>query len=279
VADLRSTIRQRLGRLMDGDDAIVATPSSEALTTTTFGCAALQVYPDDYFDDYHGRFYSGTHKDTNFTVTNFEKLDANNQKGVVTFAPALSTAVDATDLFELYPGYRPTEMNDAINEAISMVEEEALKDKVDESIVIVASTFEYLIPATLLYIDQVIQESGTAGRYSVSDNLIDIRHWGILRQASPQLWFDNNYVSLTGGRHLRLVGQSVQAQLSLDADLCNINRTFLIYQAKALLHQSRIKGQGADFEEHQSQMTLAQAMADRQRRQIQVAGRGRQVTS
>jgi hypothetical protein len=263
---------------MEGADAIVATPSSDVLTVSTFSSADLEVYPDGYFDDYHGRFFNGKHKDTNFTVSSFLKLDVNQNKGVITFAPALSSAVVVGDLFELYPNYRPTEMNDAINESIAMVEQEALQDKIDESIVLVTSTFEYLIPTGLLYIDQVYQESGTAGRYSVSGDLIDIRHWGIKRQANPQLWFDNNYVSLTAGRHLRLVGQSIQSQLSLDDDLSSINRTFLVYQAKALLHQSRIKGQGADFEEHQTQMGLAQQMASTQRRQVQVAGRGRKVT-
>ena len=278
MADALYTIRQRLGRLMDGDDAIVGTPSGDALTTSTFGVSTLQMYSDGYFDDYYGRFYAGTHKDTNFTVDTFDQLDNNEKKGVIAFTPALSTAVDTTDLFEVYQNYTPTEMNDAINEAISMVEGEALQDKIDESILVVGNTFEYGIPAGLLYIDQVYQESGTGGRYSASGNLIDIRHWSILRRPSPQLWFDNNYVTLTAGRHLRLIGQSIQPQLSLDTDLSDINRTFLIYQAKALLHQSRINGQGADFEEHRTQMTLAQQMADRQRDKIHVAGRGKKVT-
>jgi hypothetical protein len=263
---------------MDGEDTMVGTPSSDALTTTTFASGDLQTYLDGYFDDYYGRFYSGTHKDTNFTVTKFEQLDVDQKKGVITFAPALSTAVDVSDLFELHQNYRPVEMNDAINESITMVEGEALQDKVDESLIVVASTFEYLIPAGFLYIDQVYRESGTAGRYSQSDGLIDTRHYSILRQSPSRLWFDMNWVNLTAGRHLRLVGQGVQAQLTVDADLAHINRTFLIYQAKALLHQSRITGRGADFEEHETQMKLAQTMAGEQRKQIRVAGRGSKVT-
>lgn len=278
MADPLYTTRQHLGRLMEGDDAVVGTPSSEALTVSTFGVSALQVKADGYYTDYYGRFYKGTHKDTNFTVTNFEQLDVNERKGVVTFAPALSTNVDTSDLFELYQRYTPEEMNLQINEAISMVEEEALQDRIDESILVVASTFEYAVPVGMLYIDQVYQETGVGGRYSPSNDLIDIRHWNILRRANPQLWLDYDRVTLTGGRNLRLVGQSIQAQLVLDADESSINRTFLVYQAKALLHQSRIRGRGADFEEHEAQMRVAQQTADRQRRQIQVAGRGRKVT-
>jgi hypothetical protein len=262
---------------MEGDQALRGTPSSSILKTTQFSSDDLQVYPDDYFNDWHGRFYSGTHRDTNFTVTDFAKLDDDNNKGVITFAPALSEAAVVGDVFEMYPDYTPSEMNDAINLAISMVEEEALKDQIDETILIVSSTFEYLIPDGLLFIDQVVQESGTAGRYSISENLIDIRHWGILRRSDPQLWFDNNYCRLTAGRHLRLIGQGIQSQLSADDNLCSVNQTFLVHQAKALLHQSRIRGQGADFDEHQSQMQVAQAMADRQRAHVQVSGRGKRV--
>jgi hypothetical protein len=277
MADSLATIRQRLGRLMEGEDAILGTPGS-ALTTSTFASDDLQVYPDDYFNDWHGRFYSGTHKDTNFTVTDFAKLNVDENKGTVTFAPALSAAADATDLFELYQNYTPPEMIDAINESIEIVASGILQDKIDESIITAARTFEYLIPSGLLYIAQIYQESGTAGRYSASDNLIDTRHWSILRQATPQLWFDNNYVNLTTGRRLRLVGQAIQSQLTIDTDICNINRALIIYQSKALLHQSRIRGQGAEFEQHRSQMALAQQRADTLRDRLQVGARGQKVT-
>ena len=84
TAEARSAIRQLLGRLMHGSDAITGTPSSSVLKVGQFSSNDLQVYPDDYFLDWHGRIYAGDHKDTDFVVTDFEKTDVDNKKGVVT---------------------------------------------------------------------------------------------------------------------------------------------------------------------------------------------------
>ena len=251
-------------------ETITGTPDTN-LAVGTFGCAKLALYADDYFNDWHGRFYSGTHKDTDFDVVDFAKT-----AGVTTFDPDLSSAVVVGDLFEMYPpDFTPEDFNSAINLAISMVEEEALQDKVDATLEVAASTYEYDIPTGFRYIDQVFQESGTANRYSPSANLIDVRHWRILHGTTPRLWFDDNYVSLTTGRNLRLVGQGVQAQLSLDADTCAILKSFIIYQAKANLHFSRVDEQG---DAHFKKMIAAQTVADKERQHIGVAGRGKRVS-
>ena len=142
-----------------------------------------------YFNDWHGRFYSGTHLNTDFDVVDFAKT-----AGVVTFDPDLGSAVVVSDLFEMYPDFTPAEINDAINMAISMVEEEALQDKVDVTLVVAASTYEYTIPTGFVFVDQIFQESGTADRYSPSGDLIDVRHWRILDGSTPKIWFDNNEI-------------------------------------------------------------------------------------
>jgi hypothetical protein len=263
---------------MHGDDAITGTPSSGILKKGQFSSDDLAAYPDDYFDDWHGRFYGGAHRDIDFAVTAFEKEDNNQNKGVIAFTPDLSEIATVGDLFEMYPDYRPAEINDAINQAITMVEDEALQDVVDASIAIVASTFEYNVPSDLVFIDQLYQETGTAGAFRPSRDAIDYRHWRVLHDTPPRIWFDSNYTSLTTGRKLRLVGQRRQSQLVLDSDMCSIRTTFLVYQAKALLHLSRIRGQGADSEQHTTEMAVAQGMADRERVLVRVAGRGRVVS-
>ena len=263
-------LRQAVIRLMG--EVITGTPGG-SLAVNTFGCPALAIYENDYFNDWNGRFYLGTHKDTSFVVTAFVKSG-----GVVTFAPALGSAVVVGDLFELYPpDFKPEEINNAINLSISMVEQEALQDKVDATLVVAASTYEYDIPTGFLYIDQIFQESGTSDRYSPSGDLIDVRHWRILPGTTPKLWFDNDYITLTAGRKLRLVGQGIQAQLALDASTCSVNPAFIIFQAKALLHQSKIRGTGAEFGEHTTQANLAKANAENERRRLRVAGYGRKV--
>ena len=241
------------------------------LAINTFGCPALAVYADDYFNDWFGRFYAGTHKDTPFVVTDFTQVG-----GVTTFSPGLSVKTDATDLFELLPpDFSTEEINDAINSAISLVEKDALEDKVDNSIQIVASVYEYPIPDSFLYISEVYQEESTTGRYSPSAGRVDARHWEILHGSPAKLWFNHSWVSLTAGRHLRLVGQKKPGQLTLDADLCNISPTFLVYQAKAHLHFSRVNEEG---DNHFQKMVVAQSRADAERVHIRVAGQGRKVS-
>ena len=267
TATSRFSLRQSIARLMG--EVFTGTPSG-GFEVNSFQCSALAVYENDYFKDWFGRFYSGTHKDTDFVITAFAKAN-----GVITFSPSLGTAVDATDLFEIYPDFKPQEFNDAINLAISMVEEEALQDKVDATLTVADSTFEYTIPTGFVFIDQIFQESETADRYSPSMNSIDTRHWRILHGTTPKLWFDHNYVSLTTGRKLRLVGQAVQAQLSLDASTCSISKAFITYQAKANLHFSRVDEQG---DAHWNKFQAAQTVAIQERAHISVSGRGKKVS-
>jgi hypothetical protein len=272
----RYTVRQALGRVLHGVDAVVGVPKS-SLTKSTFGVDALGVYEDDYFNDWYGHFYDGPLKDTEFSVTDFDKAgpDVASDLGILTISPDRATAVTALDLFEIYPDFSPVEMNEAINLAISMVELEALVPLVDGTLIVASNTWEYSVPEGIAYIDRIYQESNNSGRYSALDNGIDYRHWRIL--PGRTLWFDNAYVSLAAGRSLRLVGQKAPAQLSLDADTTEVGKAFLVYQAKALLHQSRIRGRGSDFDEHDSQMRLAQIIADRERAHIRVASFGRKV--
>ena len=418
-------LRQQVARLMG--EMVTGTPSG-SLDVNTFGCPGLAIYDNDYFKDWNGHFYSGTHKDTSFVVTGFVKSG-----GVVTFVPALGSAVDATDLFELYPpDFKPEDINAAINLAISMVEAEALQDRVDESLIVdnlltdsdmsiwksssvltywntsgagllirdsgmgaggglyiarmlnaasnpfalqqdnyllnyagkgvsasahvycmtaarvrlqltdgvttwnsnyhggtgwewlnidgvtlstipptvsvstrietghtliayVAQTrlisaekvYEYPIPAGFYMIEAVTPESSIPTKYNIADRL-DPKSWRIMR--APQwvhdpdhpdmrnLWFNRNLVSLTANRKLRLEGQGMPAQLALDASTCSVNPAYIIFQAKALLHQSRIRGTGAEFGEHTTQANLAKANAENERMRLRVAGRGRKVS-
>ena len=262
------TLRQRVGRLMGA--MVTGTPSG-TYTTTGMDTTELPVYVDDYFNDWHGRFYAGPNRNTNFEVTDFAK-----SSGHLTFSPAATTVV-AQDLFELHMDFTPLEMNDMINLAISRVEEEALQDIVDETIQVKDDIYEYTIPTNIYSIDRIYEESSTADRYSASDDLIDVRHWRVLRGSPAKIWFNNDYVSLTADRNLRIVGQAKQAQLSEDDDTCDINQMFIVYQAKALLHESRIRGEGSGFAGHTTQAQLAQARADEERSRLSVALRGHRV--
>ena len=264
-------LRQRVGQLTNGE-GLVGTPDG-GYSTTGFNSADLAAYPDDFFNDWHGRFYAGKDKGTNFEVTDFAKT-----AGATIFSPALSSAAEAGHKFELYQHFSPLEIGNMINVSISMVEREALIDSVDETLKVLSSTtYEYTVPAGFAFVDEIYLEQSTAGRYSVGENLIDYRHWRVLNSTPSRIWFDPSWVSLVAGRKLRLVGQAVQQQLVDDEDLCAINQAFIVYQAKALLHESRIRGPGSDFEAHSTQMALAQSRADAERVGLRVTATGRKV--
>lgn len=276
-------ICERLARMMG--EAVVGGVPDGTLSTTTFDCADLAIRSDGYYDDYYGRFRSGPLVGTSFTVTAFDQsaiAGNTTTRGKVTFTPPASAAVTAADIFYLSMDYRPEEFIDAVNLAIAMVSQEALSDATNDSLVVATDAsgdtlYEYDVPPGIDYIEQVYMESADSGRYSHVNNRIDERQWRIRRGSTPRLWFDDDLVSLTEHRHLRLSGQKYATELSLDSDETTINPGWLVFQAKALLHQSRIRGEGADFEEHRSQMRLAQAMADSQRHLVKVMPRGVRV--
>lgn len=268
--------RQLLGRLMHGDDVLVGVPATK-LTTTTMGVTRLSIFDDDYFNDWYGRFFLGPLADNDFVIDDFDQLvEPALTDGLITFKPTMSSAVTTQDQFEAYPDFSPAEMNDAINLAIASVEEECLQDKRDETITVVSSTtYEYDLPAGFSYIQSIVMEQGTSGRFSTSLDTIDRRYWRILRGSPPKLWFDSNYVSLTAGRKLRILGQQGPAQLTKDGDLCLVDQAYVIYQAKANLHLSRISELG---DEHDKKMVVAQSRAHEERRGVMVAGVGEKVS-
>lgn len=405
-----------------GDVAMVTGVPSGGFSTTGFQCSSLVLDETGFYEDWWLRFYLGTHKDATRLVTTFTQLN-----GAFVFSPAVTGAIDATDLFELHRDFSPEEINNAINLAISMVETEALADKVDESLVVndlltdglfelwtdsstlinwtkggtgtltrestikvegsysakltntvgnavwlyqsisnpklfagqkaslyarvntntadrvrlsltdgvttwysdyhdgtgwreaesdpwlsienvTLSTaltaltasirvetgaaidayvdkmwlvsgskiYEYSIPTGFYTIDNIIPESSTVDRFNVEDAL-DARGWQILGTTTKKLWFDKNWVTLPSGRRLRLEGQQKPGQLSLDADTTDVSAAYIIQQAKALLHQSRVTGTGGVSERHDTQMVLAQGLADRERRKVYIAPRGQIV--
>ena len=58
-----------------------------------------------------------------------------------------------------------------------------------------------------------------------------------------------------------------------------MSEVFIVQQAKAFLHQSRILGGGAEFGDHRTQMAIAQTIASAERGRLLVAGLGQQVGS
>jgi hypothetical protein len=264
-----SDLLYKLARLMS-ENTIKGVPDSN-LATTTFGENQLSPYPDDYFNDYHGRTYEGTHRGSNFVVTDFATT-----AGVVTVKVAQAVAYDKSDKFFMLPDYPVQDLIDAINLAISMVETEALESAVDDNLKVISGVFEYDVPKDFHSIEHIIQEASTADQYRFESGMRNNRHWDILNGFEPKIWFDPDLVSLTAGRNLRIMGQKVASQLNEedDDDTTLVPTAYLLYQAKANLHSAR-----ADDlkDEHQRKYVLAQNRADMERVHVQVPARGRTV--
>ena len=269
------TLRQRLAWMMAGESLTgVPAAAPPTLTTDTFGVSAFQSYGDDYFNDWFGRFYDGPKAGTDFVISDFEQLN-----GKLVLATAVSSVILVTDKFEMYPEYSPEELGRAINLAISSVEGEALEDAIDDTIALSSTMFEYEVPAGISHIEALYREGELSGRFSLKDDLISPRHWNLKRMGTKaQIWFDPTYAALPNGRHLRIIGQRKPSQLVRDSDVSNINELFVLEQAKAFVHQGRVRGSNADFEGHERQMGIAQQMADRERSRVRVSGRGHQVS-
>lgn len=433
-----SAIRQSIGDLMGAGDAamIMGTPTG-TYSTTGFAASGLGAYETDFFKDWNLRIYAGTHKDTsNKIITAFT-----TSTGLFVFSGALAVAIDATDLFELHRDFTAEEINRKINLAINMVENEALSDKVDETLIandvltdglfeiwssssaltnwtkggtgtlaqessikregsysakltntvsnafwiyqaisnyalyagktaslyarvncatadrarirltdgvntwnsdyhdgtgwresasppylkienVTLSTlateltasfrietgtainayvdkmflvcgdriFEYTLPTGFYTLESVWREGSVLNDFGYGSNrfirnrnwrsesgILDGRLWQILGTSTRKLWIDPDRVTLTNGRKLRLVGQALASQLTLDADTTPIGPSYLVQQAVAILHQSRITGDNSISQRHEFQMKIAQAIADRERIGLRIMSRGERV--
>jgi hypothetical protein len=185
-----------------------------------------------------------------------------------------SVKVTATDHFYLSQTTSPEDLIMFVNQAIEMVANEALSGIVNDSIEILTDVYEYAIPTSISYIEELYQEQGTSGRYDKRDRF-DHRHWGML--AGGKLWFSRENASLNNGRHIRIIGQESPKALTDDKDVTNVNPTFVTYQALALWHLSKIRGIGTDFNEHTTQMQLNQTLANTERARMLRSGIGQEV--
>uniref|UniRef100_A0A6M3J384 Uncharacterized protein n=2 Tax=viral metagenome TaxID=1070528 RepID=A0A6M3J384_9ZZZZ len=249
----RYELRLLLSRMMN--DLIKGTVTSPA--SGTFVCAETAwEKPDDFFNEWLEVFdYSGTGVGKSGKPTDWD-----NTTHTLTFKPA--DTLTAGDLVEMHRRFTVTEYNDNINMAIDMAAEHALLNKVDESIDLATDTYLYNLSTQFLYVRQIFQESSTAGLFDL-EKPIDPRYWRIIKTSTIQLEFVKELFYPTDGRELRIIGLASPSSLDTDTEACPVNPTWVVNQAAALMHQSRIRGEGSDSEWHVEQMKLCQTMADK----------------
>lgn len=257
----RIQLRHFIARLCN--DLVLGVVSSPG--SGTFGCALTDwEKPIDFFNDYIEVFcYQGTGVGTSGKPTDWD-----NTTHTLTFKPAAT--LTAGDLVEMHERFTVATYNDFINIAIEMVAKEALLVKVDTTIALVAATYSYTLPTQFLYINRVELESATAGVYD-EEHPIDPKYWRVIKAATIKIEFVKSLWRPTAGRKIRITGLASPSILDTDTEECPLNPAWVAYQAAALLHQSRIRGEGLDTEMHSAQMTLNQTMANTVRTTMRVS--------
>jgi hypothetical protein len=238
---------------------IVASP-----TSGSFVCTGRDFQkPDDFFNNHIELFcYQGTGIGTS------AKPDAwVSSTHTLSFTPVAT--LTAGDLVELHERFSVDTYNQFINMAIELVSKEALLNKVDTSITLVAGTYSYSLPTQFLYVHRVEMESATADVYD-TEKPIDPKYWRVIKGTTTTIEFVKNLWTPTDARKIRITGLASPSILDTDTEECPLNPVYVVYQAAALLHQSLIRSSELDPEYHSEQMKLNQTMADKVRATMRI---------
>jgi hypothetical protein len=105
----------------------------------------------------------------------------------------------------------------------------------DETVVLVASTYEYDIPSGFVAINEVWREDDD-GLFSVVIPMRDL--W--VDRGAKHLCFDKAAAEAAGyivaGQHLRIIGQKYDSEPASDSATFTINTTPIVWLAKAYIH-------------------------------------------
>jgi hypothetical protein len=234
---------------------------------------------NDYFNSRNSYIYirSGTYAGAYRRITDYDSTT-----WTITFTPAVGGNIVSGVTYSIHTDFTRDEVVEAINTAIDMVAEEAMVWVIDEStITLVADTYEYSLPTSLMYLHRVTMADADGYFY---DAPIPPDQYKIIYGSTPKIHFiqmpadmqfDEHYYGelwansdFTAGRVLRLEGLGSPATLSTDSSTCPLSPAYVIYQAAALLHESRIARPETDPDEHRVQSQLCQARADLERAKV-----------
>lgn len=259
-SNTRIILRHLTSRLCN--DLTTGTVTSPA--SGTFVCSETDwEKPDDFFNHWIEMFcYAGTGVGTSGNPTDWD-----NDTHTLTFLPAAT--LTANDSVEMHERFTVNTYNAFMNLAIDMVAKEAMVDAVDETIELVTDTYQYDLPTSFLYIHK-IEMQDSDGDYNI-EKPIDPKYWRVIKTSTLTLEFVKNIWTPTNGRTIRITGLASPSKLDTDTEACPLNPAFVTYQAAALLHQSRIRGNDVDSEMHSTQMKLCQAMASEVRPTMRVS--------
>ena len=255
-------------------DWVGGTATGGSATTCVDTVDRLEV--NDYWNDRGSWIYmrSGASYGKYRKVTNFD-----SGTSTITFG-TMTTSVASGDLYSLHTEFHRHDVVAAINDAIRIVYDESMVWRYDEdSITLVSDVYEYAIPSGFLYITRLTMADSGGSFDDMSYISSDEYH--IVKGSAPKIKFiqmpvrlqttDHYYgelfanADLTGGRKVRLEGLARPALLDEDSDVCQVNPAFVVFQAAALLHMSKIRRPANEPDDHRTQYELCQKRADVER--------------
>ena len=244
---IRHYVSNAVGDLISGVCGITG-----ADTTHTY--APFLWQPNDYFNDHYFEVY--VYQGTNIGLTR-QVTDWVLSTYLLTVHTAYPEACDATSYIELHRIFSTDDYNKAINLAIESLAGKYLVDVKDETVVLVADTYEYDLPLNFLYLHRVTTENEAGGGRFYDSAVIDPRDWSIIKSYPPKLKLDRRYYSVTAGKDLRLEGQGSQDVVSADASLIYLPPDWLVQKAITFLPQNKIQANALDETYRRALLTSA----------------------
>ena len=210
-----------------------------ATTTTTY--ANFLYQPNDYYNDhyYEVYVYAGTNKGVTKRITDWVLSTF-----LMTVHSAYDAACNATSYIELHHIFTEDEYRKAINLAIDSIADKYLIDKIDETTVLVADTYEYTLPTDMYYVHKVTTEDTADSGDFWDTNIVDPRDWDLISPRTLQLRY--GYYSITAGKDLRIEGQGRQALVTNDEDVIYLPPDWLVQKAITYLPQNKIQSNSLD---------------------------------
>ena len=219
-------------------DLVLGTADS-GTSTTLVDTSLLKA--NDYYNHagYRCYIYDGTNEGEEREVSDWTLATPAH---TLTLDPAYTAEIDSTSKYELHNIFTEGDYRRAINLAIESGGKHYLIDLKDETtIVLVADTYEYSLPTSMMYIHRIITEETAGGGVWENVGIIDPREWSVIRSYPPKLKLDESHYGITAGKDLRLEGQMIQDVVDDDDDIIALPPEWLIYKAIGFLPTSKIE--------------------------------------
>lgn len=246
-----SVVRQYLSSAVG--DLIMGTFDSGTKST---GVDTMLRQANDYYNKHKYRCYihEGTNVGEEREISDWVKDSSNT----LTFDPDYTAAIDNTSDYELHYIFTEDDYRKAINLAIEHLAGKYLVEVKDETtITLVADTYEYALPLTMLYLYKVMTEDEAAGGVFKERDVIDPRDYSIIKSYPPKLKLHEERYSITADKDLRLEGQGAQAIVDDDTDIIYLPPGWVVQKAITFLPEVKVQSNKLERTVAQAELYVA----------------------